>query len=60
SGLGVSATSGVSARDNVVTLAFLTQLLLRMHEAHLADLAHPASGQPMATNMRLGRTQAVG
>ncbi|KAI9461850.1 hypothetical protein F5148DRAFT_1286572 [Russula earlei] len=60
SGLGVSATSGVSARDNVVTLAFLTQLLLRMREAHLADLAHPVSGQPMATNMRLGRTQAVG
>ncbi|KAI9508023.1 hypothetical protein F5148DRAFT_1199871 [Russula earlei] len=52
--------SGVSARDNVVTLAFLTQLLLCMHKAHLADLAHPASSQPMATNMRLGRTQAVG
>ncbi|KAI9446881.1 hypothetical protein F5148DRAFT_1253373, partial [Russula earlei] len=60
SGLGISATSGVSARDNVVTLAFLTQLLLRMREAHLAYLAHPASSQPMATNMRLGRTQAMG
>ncbi|KAI9513516.1 cyclin-like protein [Russula earlei] len=60
SGLGASAASGVSAGDDVVTPAFLTQLLLRMREARLADLAHPASGQPMATNKRLGRTQAVG
>ncbi|KAI9509098.1 cyclin-like protein [Russula earlei] len=40
-----------SAGDDVVTPAFL---------ARLADLAHPASGQPMATNKRLGMTQAVG
>ncbi|KAI9448660.1 hypothetical protein F5148DRAFT_1250812 [Russula earlei] len=51
---------GASAGDDVVTPAFWTQLLLRMREARLADLAHPASGQPMATNKRLGRTQAVG
>ncbi|KAI9512939.1 cyclin-like protein [Russula earlei] len=45
------AASGVSAGDDI--------LLLRMREARLADLAHPASGQPMATNKRLGRTQAT-
>src|SRR6266852_2696833 len=59
SGLGQSAV-GNSAGDDVVTPAFLTQLLLRMREARLADLAHPASAQPMAVNKRLGRTQAAG
>jgi cyclin C len=59
SGLGAGA-AGDSAADDVVTPAFLTQLLLRMREARLADLAHPASGQPMAVNKRLGRTQAAG
>ncbi|KAH9990239.1 cyclin-like protein [Russula compacta] len=59
SGLGASA-AGDSAGDDVVTPAFLTQLLLRMREARLADLAHPASGQPMAVNKRLERTQAAG
>jgi cyclin-C len=59
SGLGAS-TAGDSAGDDVVTPAFLTQLLLRMREARLADLAHPASGQQMAVNKRLERTQAAG
>ncbi|KAH9968051.1 cyclin-like protein [Russula dissimulans] len=59
SGLGASA-AGDSAGDDVVTPAFLTQLLMRMREARLADLAHPASGQSMAMNKRLGRTQAAG
>jgi cyclin C len=59
SGLGQSAV-GNSAGDDVVTPAFLTQLLLRMREARLADLAHPASAQPMAVNKRLERTQAAG
>jgi len=59
SGLGTSA-AGDSAGDDVVTPALMTQLLLRMREARLADLAHPASGQPMAVNKRLERTQAVG
>ncbi|KAI9511560.1 hypothetical protein F5148DRAFT_1170005 [Russula earlei] len=58
SGLGVSAASGVCAGDDVVTPVFLTQLLLCMREACLVGLAHPASGQPMATDKRLGRTQA--
>jgi cyclin C len=59
SGLGQSAV-GNSAGDDVVTPASLTQLLLRMREARLADLAHPASAQPMAVNKRLERTQAAG
>ena len=59
SGLGASA-AGDSVGDDVVTPAFLTQLLLRMREARLADLAHPATGQPMAVNKRLERTQAAG
>jgi len=59
SGLGASA-AGDSVGDDVVTPAFLTQLLLRMREARLADLAHPATGHPMAVNKRLERTQAAG
>lgn len=59
SGLGQSAV-GNSTGDDVVTPAFLTQLLLRMREARLADLAHPAGAQNMAVNKRLERAQAVG
>jgi cyclin-C len=61
SGLGASA-AGDSAGEDVVTPAFLTQLLLRMREARLAGLAHPGpvSSQPMAVNKRLERTQAAG
>lgn len=46
--------------DNVVTPAFLTQLLVRMRENRLADVAHPASGRPVAVNKMLERTQAAG
>ncbi|KAI9438281.1 cyclin-like protein [Lactarius indigo] len=60
SGLGGSSAGESSGGDDVVTPAFLTQLLLRMREARLADLAHPASGQPVAVNKRLERTQAAG
>jgi cyclin C len=60
SGLGGSGTGESSSGDDVVTPASLTQLLLRMREARLADLAHPASGQPVAVNKRLERTQAAG
>lgn len=60
SGLGGNGAGENSGGDDVVTPAFLTQLLLRMREARLADLAHPASGQPVAVNKRLERTQAAG
>ena len=59
SGLGASGAGDCNG-DDVVTPAFLTQLLLRMRESRLADLAHPASGQPVAVNKRLERTQAAG
>ena len=59
SGLGASGAGDCNG-DDVVTPAFLTQLLLRMREGRLADLAHPASGQPVAVNKRLERTQAAG
>lgn len=45
---------------NVVTPAFLTQLLVRMREDFAADVAHPASGRPVAVNKMLERTQAAG
>ncbi|KAI0299378.1 cyclin-like protein, partial [Multifurca ochricompacta] len=50
--------AGENSGEDVVTPAFMTRLLLRMREGRLADLAHPASGQPM--NKRLERTQAAG
>jgi len=59
SGLGASG-AGESNGDDVVTPAFLTQLLLRIRDARLEDLAHPASSQPVAVNKRLERTQAAG
>lgn len=43
--------------ENVVTPAFLIQLLVRMRENRLADVAHPASGRPVAVNKMLERTQ---
>lgn len=45
---------------DVVTPAFLTQLLVRMREDFAADVAHPASGRPVAVNKMLERTQAAG
>ncbi|KAI0637592.1 cyclin-like protein [Trametes polyzona] len=60
-----STGDGSDARDEsvpseIVTPMFLVQLLLRMREARMADLAHPASGRPVAVNKRLERTQAAG
>lgn len=41
----------------VVTPQQLTQLLVRMREGKLADMAHPPNGRPMAFDKRLERTQ---
>ncbi|KAI0337540.1 cyclin-like protein [Trametopsis cervina] len=41
----------------VVTPTFLTQLLVKMREGKMADMAHPATGRPMALDKRLERTQ---
>ncbi|KAI0739316.1 cyclin-like protein [Irpex lacteus] len=41
----------------VITPTFLTQLLVRMREGKMADMAHPATGRPMALDKRLERTQ---
>ncbi|KAL0058138.1 RNA polymerase II holoenzyme cyclin-like subunit [Marasmius tenuissimus] len=49
-----------SESDMTCTPAFLTKLLLRMREQRIADLAHPASGKPVAVNKMLERTQAAG
>ena len=49
-----------SARSEIVTPTFLVQLLVRMREQRMADLAHPASGRPVAVNKMLERTQAAG
>jgi cyclin-C len=43
--------------ENVVTPAFLMQLLVKMRENRLADVAHPANGRPV--NKMLERTQAA-
>lgn len=64
SGTGSNAETPESKDDGtpneVVTPMFLVQLLLRMREARMADLAHPASGRPVAINKMLERTQAAG
>ncbi|KAI0352803.1 cyclin-like protein [Trametes cingulata] len=64
---GATGSSGDTpeAKDDaiptdVVTPMFLVQLLLRMREARMADLAHPANGRPVAVNRMLERTQAAG
>ncbi|KAI0329900.1 cyclin-like protein, partial [Cubamyces sp. BRFM 1775] len=63
-GMGSNAETPESKDDGtpseVVTPMFLVQLLLRMREARMADLAHPASGRPVAINKMLERTQAAG
>ncbi|KAI0046800.1 C/H/G cyclin [Auriscalpium vulgare] len=56
----LSAGGTPAQPDDVVTPQYLTQLLARMREARLADLAHPASGRPVAVNKMLERTQAAG
>jgi cyclin C len=47
------------AEENTVTPTFLMQMLVRMRENRLADVAHPASGRPVAVNKMLERTQAA-
>ncbi|KAL0948916.1 hypothetical protein HGRIS_009025 [Hohenbuehelia grisea] len=52
----VSDTAGTT-----ITPGFLSGMLLRMREAKLADMSHPASGRPnVAVNKMLERTQAAG
>ncbi|EIW62296.1 cyclin-like protein [Trametes versicolor FP-101664 SS1] len=53
-------SAGVRDESEVVTPMFLVQLLVRMREARMADLAHPPNGRPVAVNKRLERTQAAG
>ncbi|KAI0759735.1 cyclin-like protein [Trametes elegans] len=57
---GTPDSRGEGAQSEVVTPMFLVQLLLRMREGRMADLAHPASGRPLAVNKMLERTQAAG
>jgi len=47
------------AEENVVTPAFLMQLLTKMRENRLADVAHPATGRPVVVNKMLERTLAA-
>ena len=47
-------------RPTVITPTFLTQQLLKMREARIGDMAHPATGRPAVYDKRLERTQAVG
>ncbi|KAI0643581.1 cyclin-like protein [Trametes meyenii] len=49
-----------STQDEVVTPMFLVQLLVRMRELRMVDIAHPASGRPVAVNKMIGRAQAAG
>jgi cyclin C len=50
----------VGNAGNVVTPTFLTNLLMKMREDKLADMAHPESGRPPVINRLLERTQAAG
>lgn len=59
---GTSGSRGGSPGEEhvppVVTPQYLTGLLVRMREARLADMAHPANGgRPVAHDKRLERTQ---
>lgn len=54
-----SGESGWS-EGSYVTPAFLSAILVKMREARLADMSHPASGRPVAINKMLERTQAAG
>lgn len=61
SGGTATSRSGTPGEDTqtpaIVTPGYLTQLIVRMREARLADMAHPPSGRPMALDKRLERTQ---
>ncbi|TFY53499.1 hypothetical protein EVJ58_g9418 [Rhodofomes roseus] len=62
--IGTPATGDHGHGDQhpeIVTPAFLIQLLWRMREARLADLsAHPTPGRPVVVNKMLERAQAAG
>jgi cyclin C len=47
-------------RPNSATPTFLLQVLMRMRENRLSDMAHASSGRPVAVNKMLERTQAAG
>lgn len=47
-------------RPNSATPTFLLQVLTRMRESRLSDMAHASSGRPVAVNKMLERTQAAG
>ncbi|KAG2139696.1 cyclin-like protein [Suillus clintonianus] len=47
-------------RPHGVTPTFLLQVLTRMRENRLSDMAHASSGRPVAVNKMLERTQAAG
>ncbi|KAF5372017.1 hypothetical protein D9615_008128 [Tricholomella constricta] len=51
---------GWGEEEEYVTPKFLSGLLMRMREGRLGDMAHPASGRPVAINKMLERTQAAG
>ncbi|KAJ7182619.1 cyclin-like protein [Mycena crocata] len=51
---------GGGGGGGVVTPALLTVALTKMREARMQELAHPASGRPMAVNKMLEKTQAAG
>ncbi|KAI0315286.1 cyclin-like protein [Amylostereum chailletii] len=55
---GRTATDNLN--DIVVTPHALSRLLFNMRAARMEDLAHPASGRPVAVNKMLERTQAAG
>ena len=44
----------------VITPTFMAQLLLRMRENRMNDIAHPPSGRPIVYDKRLERAQAAG
>lgn len=49
-----------SQRPHGATPTFLLQVLTRMRENRLSDMAHVSSGRPVAVNKMLERTQAAG
>ncbi|KAJ7476973.1 cyclin-like protein [Mycena galericulata] len=55
-----AATPDSRGDDDVVTPALLTVVLMKMREARLQDIAHPAGGRPAPVNKMLERTQAAG
>lgn len=57
---GAEEQPGKMEGAGVVTPLILVQLLTRMRENRLSDLAHSSHGRPVAVDKRLERTQAAG